>query len=96
MEQMQDVRQVSETKGLLPPLLPLPPPPPAPLHRGARLSPLGAPAGLPVTARARRRLSAPPAPCGSVPCTSLLHFSRSPAFSRIFVAHHMRRTPQSS
>ena len=53
MEQMQDVRQVSETKGLLPPLLPLPLPPPAPLHRGARLSPLGAPAGLPVTARAR-------------------------------------------
>ena len=49
MEQMQDVRQVSETKRLLL-LLPLPP---APLHRGARLSPLGAPAGLPVTARAQ-------------------------------------------
>jgi hypothetical protein len=92
MEQMQDVRQVSETKRLLLLLLPLPP---APLHRGARLSPLGAPAGLPVTARARRRVSAPPAPCGSVPCTALLHRTRSPAFSRIFVAHHMRRMPHS-
>ena len=93
MEQMQDVRQVSETKRLL--LLPVLLLPPAPLHRGARLSPLGAPAGLPVTARARRRVSAPPAPCGSVPCTALLHRTRSPAFSRIFVAHHMRRKPQS-
>ena len=91
MEQMQDVRQVSETKRLLL-LLPLPP---APLHRGARLSPLGAPAGLPVTARARRRVSAPPAPCGSVPCTALLHRTCSPAFSRLFVAHHMRPMPLS-
>ena len=90
MEQMQDVRQVSETKRLL--LLPVLLLPPAPLHRGARLSPLGAPAGLPVTARARRRVSAP---CGSVPCTALLHRTRSPAFSRIFVAHRMRPMPQS-
>ena len=83
MEQMQDVRQVSETTGLL--LQLPPPPPPAQLHRGARLSPLGAPAGLPVTARAQ----------ASVLCTALLHCTCSPAFSRIFVAHHMRRMPQS-